>query len=271
GISKDTFHIALGLVIASKIEVTAEEPFTFQQCFDLKEAYTFGIKLQNFISSPVPFANSISFPDASANSATAAAAILQLGKGDVKLSIGPAVALTVHIDVPVIPTINAGGNVGVFGFIRAKVEPTTETDTCVQGNLALDAGMDLGGSVDLGFLGKPVFNKNIFTSPNLFSKDFTLKDTGGQWLAPSIAQNTDPGKCSAVVNYNNSAAIAIDGCGAIINPTTYVFDPPSGSAFPKGTTTVKCTATKHLVNLTNLDTSTCTLTGNNTDEKITGT
>jgi hypothetical protein len=266
-VSRDTFRIDLGLVIASKIEATADEPFTFQQCFDLKEAYKFGIKLQNLISSPSSFADSITFPDGSGNSATGVAAISQLGKGDLKLSIGPAIALTIHIaDI-----LDAGGNVGTFGFIRAKVEPTTQTDTCVQGNVALDAGMDLGGSIDFGILGKPVFNQNIFTTPNLYSKDFTLKDTGGQWLAPSITQNTDPGKCSAVVNYNPSQAIAIDGCGATIDQTTYVFDPPSGSTFPKGTTTVNCTATKHLVNLTNLDTNTCTLTGNGTDEKILGT
>ena len=53
----------------------------------------------------------------------------------------------------------------------------------------------------------------------------------------NIVQNTDPGKCSAVVNY---AVTATDNCGGTIN---VVGTPASGSAFPLGTTTVKCVAT----------------------------
>lgn len=47
---------------------------------------------------------------------------------------------------------------------------------------------------------------------------------------------TDPGHCSAVVNFNVKAS---DNCPDV----TLVCDPPSGSAFPIGTTAVRCTAT----------------------------
>jgi hypothetical protein len=51
-----------------------------------------------------------------------------------------------------------------------------------------------------------------------------------------IIQNTDPGQCSAVVNFSVTAT---DDCGS----PTIVSVPPSGSTFPKGTTTVNATAT----------------------------
>ena len=52
----------------------------------------------------------------------------------------------------------------------------------------------------------------------------------------NITQNTDPGLCSAVVNFTVTAT---DNCGAV----TIVTTPPSGSTFPKGTTVVNSTAT----------------------------
>lgn len=52
----------------------------------------------------------------------------------------------------------------------------------------------------------------------------------------NINRNTDAGLCSAVVNY---AASASDNCSSV----NIGCNPPSGSAFQKGTTTVNCTAT----------------------------
>jgi hypothetical protein len=51
-----------------------------------------------------------------------------------------------------------------------------------------------------------------------------------------ITQATDPGQCTAVINY---AASATDNCG----PVTVVCNPLSGTAFPIGPTQVCCTAT----------------------------
>ena len=51
----------------------------------------------------------------------------------------------------------------------------------------------------------------------------------------NIVKATDPGVCTAVTNF---VATATD-----TDPVTVTCTPPSGTAFPKGTTTVQCTAT----------------------------
>jgi hypothetical protein len=65
----------------------------------------------------------------------------------------------------------------------------------------------------------------------------TVQDTTPPVIACStnITQNTDAGKCSAVVNYDVTAT---DICSSAI--VTCI--PPSGSVFNKGETTVNCTA-----------------------------
>jgi len=52
----------------------------------------------------------------------------------------------------------------------------------------------------------------------------------------NVTTSTDPNQCSAVVTYSN--ATAVDNCPGVGTPSCA---PPSGSAFPKGTTTVTCT------------------------------
>lgn len=72
--------------------------------------------------------------------------------------------------------------------------------------------------------------------------------------APTIAcpadiiKNTDPGVCTATATYTTPTG---DGCPA----PTVTCNPPSGFAFPKGITTVTCTATNG-----NLPNATCTFT-----------
>jgi HYR domain len=53
----------------------------------------------------------------------------------------------------------------------------------------------------------------------------------------NITKNTDPGVCNAVVSFT---ATSTDNCDGTVTP---LCDHTSGSAFPKGTTTVQCTAT----------------------------
>jgi hypothetical protein len=71
----------------------------------------------------------------------------------------------------------------------------------------------------------------------------TLKyDPSGGSGAPiscpaNIVQSTDPGQCSAVVNY--TVPTVTDECG---NPLAVACSPPPGSVFPIGTTVVTCTA-----------------------------
>jgi hypothetical protein len=74
--------------------------------------------------------------------------------------------------------------------------------------------------------------------------------------AANIVQSTDPGLCSAVVTF--ATPTATDNCPGV----TVSCSPASGTAFPKGTTTVTCTATDASGNQ-----SICqfTVTINNTD------
>ena len=66
----------------------------------------------------------------------------------------------------------------------------------------------------------------------------TVNDTQAPTITcpANVTQSTDPSQCSAVVAYSN--ATASDNCSGVGIP---VCTPPSGSTFPKGTTTVNCT------------------------------
>jgi len=72
-----------------------------------------------------------------------------------------------------------------------------------------------------------------------FSRAITVAcNTPPTIICPAnIVQSTDPGQCSAVVNYQ---VLATANCGGAV---TVNCSPPSGSSFPTGTTTVNCTAT----------------------------
>lgn len=78
----------------------------------------------------------------------------------------------------------------------------------------------------------------------------TVNDTQAPTVScPSnITQSTDPNQCSAIVNF---AATANDNCPG----ATVVCSPASGSTFPKGVTTVNCTATD-----TSSNTASCSFT-----------
>jgi uncharacterized repeat protein (TIGR03803 family) len=80
------------------------------------------------------------------------------------------------------------------------------------------------------------------TTGNQASCSFTVavKDTQRPTLScpQNVSEPTAPGQCSAVVSFATPAAS--DNCGGPINT---VCVPPSGSSFPKGVTSVNCTAT----------------------------
>jgi hypothetical protein len=66
---------------------------------------------------------------------------------------------------------------------------------------------------------------------------FTLNDTTAPTIncPANITKSTDLNQCAAIVNF---APTATDNCSGVGTPTC---TPPSGSSFPKGTTTVTCT------------------------------
>jgi hypothetical protein len=88
----------------------------------------------------------------------------------------------------------------------------------------------------------------------------TVNDTENPVIScpADIVVSNDPGQCSAVVNYSVTAK---DNCPGV----TVASSPPSGSAFPKGTTTVTSTATDASGN-----TSSCsfTVTVNDTEKPV---
>lgn len=74
---------------------------------------------------------------------------------------------------------------------------------------------------------------NIFF--NISNPNFIINAPPVITCPANIVTTTNPGLCSALVNF---VATATD-----TDPVTVSCTPPSGSAFPKGTTTVQCTAT----------------------------
>ncbi|MFN0009106.1 MAG: multicopper oxidase domain-containing protein [Planctomycetota bacterium] len=103
--------------------------------------------------------------------------------------------------------------------------------------LAACADQECGGAV-----GRWLFHCHIFHHAGLgMMGEITVLESDPvppEITCPAdITTDTDPGVCSAVVNYD--PPVATDDCGV----PTVVCTPPPGSTFPKGTTTVTCTAT----------------------------
>jgi predicted extracellular nuclease len=91
----------------------------------------------------------------------------------------------------------------------------------------------------------------------------TIPDTPPEIVCPaSIVAGNDPGFCSAVVNFD--APTVSDNCPGVGTP---MCTPPSGSTFPKGTTTVNCSVTD-----SNSSSSSCsfTVTVNDTQSPVIG-
>jgi len=93
-----------------------------------------------------------------------------------------------------------------------------------------------------GAVGRWLFHCHIFQHAGLgmMSELTVLGDEAGPLqieCPPDITIGADPGQCSAVVTFDTPAATG--GC----SPAVVTCTPPSGSAFPKGTSTVTCSAT----------------------------
>lgn len=101
-------------------------------------------------------------------------------------------------------------------------------------------GAATGPTPTVQFAGTGVFTVTLTvsdgTASSSCSKTVTVRDTTAPAIncPANIVQGNDPGLCSAVVTFQ---ATAIDVCAGPLTPTCA---PPSGSVFPKGTTTVVC-------------------------------
>jgi len=89
-----------------------------------------------------------------------------------------------------------------------------------------------------GVVGRWLYHCHIVQHGSLgMISEIDVIDAPPQIICPDpITQGTDAGQCSAVVTFSPTAT---DDCGPLIVDSV----PPSGSAFPKGTTTVTSTVT----------------------------
>jgi hypothetical protein len=160
------------------------------------------------------------------------------------------------------PVANAGG--------PYVAECTGTTSVTLDGSQSSDAdcnalsytwtgpfvgGTATGATPTVQFTGTGVFTVNLAVSDGLAtgtaSTTVTVRDTVPPTIQcpPNITQANDPGQCSAVVLFQVTASDICDGS------LTPVCNPPSGSVFPKGTTTVSCSVSDAAGN-----SSSCTFT-----------
>lgn len=139
----------------------------------------------------------------------------------------------------------------------------TVADNCPGATISQTAGPPPGSYVGVGSYTVIYTALDTAVPPNVTQCQFTVIVQDQQ--APTIigcpaniSVSTDPGVCSAVVSW--TAPTATDNCPGVT--MTQTAGPPSGSAFPVGTTTVTYTATEG-----GSLTSTCTFTVTVTDNE----
>lgn len=112
-----------------------------------------------------------------------------------------------------------------------------------------EGGMATGPNPTVEFSGTGTFNVNLEvndgSASTMCSTTVTIEDTTPPTIdcPPDMVRSTDPGMCSAVVTYPPPTA------SDICSDVTVQCTPASGSTFPKGTTTVTCTATDESNNM----------------------
>jgi hypothetical protein len=143
------------------------------------------------------------------------------------------------------PTVSAPANITVSndpGVCSATLDPGTATaqDNCAGATVsgARSDGQPLNapypkGTTTITWTATDAAG-NTATAPQTVTVNDTEKPV--LQLPANIVVGTDPGVCSAVVNFTVTAT---DNCAG----TTVTTSVPSGTTFPKGTTTVTATAT----------------------------
>jgi hypothetical protein len=164
----------------------------------------------------------------------------QLGNTCLQLSLGPGFAGKIYNeDCSSLLELDARP---VAGFIEGCLSSNTVDPNCQLFNIAINGGLkaDFRIPIGCGAISVPLVSlEHEYFRSNIASFDVgVFRDLLPPVItAPSdFNQSADAGLCTAVVNYNASAA---DYCAGL---KSFMCNPPSGSVFPKGTTTVTCTA-----------------------------
>lgn len=163
-------------------------------------------------------------------------------------------SFTVRVNDNTPPVITCPSNIvtsTVAGQCAATVNySTTATDNC-SSSVTINCTPPSGASFPLGVTTVNCTATDGSGNSSSCSFTVTVNDNTPPTIAcpANIVSNTAPGLCSAVINYSISAT---DNCGG---PVSVMSNPPSGSTFPKGVTTVTAIATDQRGN-----TATCSFT-----------
>jgi len=112
----------------------------------------------------------------------------------------------------------------------------TQTMELLPGSPAIDSGVAAGSTFDQRGLPRTVDDPGVANAATSDGTDIGAFETEVPCILTcpaDISVSNDPGQCGAVVNYTEPSGA---GCG------TVTCDPPSGSFFPVGETTVTCSS-----------------------------
>ena len=219
-------ELAGGLTVRAKISANVTTQTTLEVPFDFSEGNEFSFDTRNS-----PIGTQRVTTDAVADGDVK---VTKPGTANAKFSLGPNLGLKFAAGITILDF-----GLGVLGFVEPALISPTDTETCKGGNVDLRAGLDLDLKAKI-----LTFDANNDTSlldlrvPG-FPKSYSTLDTEPPTIVgSSVFSSTAPGQCSAIVNdYHIQVS---DTCSGIDN-ASLVVDPPAGSTFPKGTTTVNVT------------------------------
>ena len=239
------FGFEAGFGLIGGIKLTFREPVKFDICFSL------GANSIANLSAGISSGFSSSF-SVTNDHASAGFEMIDLGSTCLQLSLGPGFVGKIYNET--CSSLIGLNTRPVAGFIEGCLNANKDDPNCQKFNIEIAGGLkgDFNLPIGCGILSvDPIdidheyFRKDIANFPFGVFKDFGAPVIT---LPADIVQSTDPGVCTAAVAYS---ATAVDTCsglkdGPLNNPGQIgqaVCIPPAGSPFPKGTTTVNCTAT----------------------------
>jgi len=225
------FKLTIGLL--GGIQLSFDKVMKFKTCL------SFGADTTTTISAGVTSGLTSSFTAAHQHSSSGFE-MVELGSTCFQLSLGPGISGKIYTE-DCDPLIEMTGR-PVAGFIDGCLSANTVDPNCQLYNVSILGGLkaDFRIPIGCGAITVPLVSlEHEYFKENIASFDVgVFKDLLGPVItAPSdFTQAADTGQCSAVVSYASSAT---DYCSGV---KSFSCSPPSGSVFPKGITTVTCTA-----------------------------
>ena len=225
------FQATIGLLGGIKL--------SFEQAMEFETCLSFGGNTTTTISAGLTSGLSSSFSITNQH-ASSAFEMKQLGSTCIQLSLGPGFAGKIYNeDCSSLLELDARP---VAGFIEGCLSANTVDPNCQLFNIAINGGLkaDFRIPIGCGAISVPLVSlEHEYFRSNIASFDVgVFRDLLPPVItAPSdFNQPADAGLCTARVNYDASAD---DYCTGV---KSFSCNPPSGAVFPKGTTTVTCTA-----------------------------